>query len=77
MLDNHRPRIELQLSQDFQQRRTLSDLLMFSVYHHIHQLFHATNSSRMRRTVNSGSASSHKARIAAIPYAPLFLTSRT
>ncbi len=48
VLDDHRARIELQLSQDFEQGRTLSELLAFSVHHHVHQLFHATNPVRHR-----------------------------
>src|SRR5438270_7509708 len=77
VLDHDGPRIERQLSQHFQQRRTVSDLLELAIYHNVHQLFHATHSSRMRRTVCAGSASSQKALIAAIPYAPLVLRSRT
>src|SRR5437762_2212361 len=76
VLDHDGARIELKLSQHFEQRRTVSDLPQLAIYHNVHQLFHATHSSRIRRTVCAGSASSQKARIAAIPYAPLVLRSR-
>jgi hypothetical protein len=59
VLDHDRPWIELELAQHIEQRRPGRDSLVFSIDYDIH--------FRILRAASTGSASSHRARIAATP----------
>src|SRR5687767_7340876 len=76
VLDHDGAGIELELIQDLEQRGATRDLFGLSIDYDIDQLRHAISSSRILRAAAAGSASSHSARIAATPYAPLPRTSR-
>src|SRR3989441_10050757 len=70
VLDNHDARIELQRAEQLEQGGASRHRAPLAVHRDLDRVVHPRSSCSMRRAAPAGSAASHKARIAAAPYAP-------
>src|SRR2546422_4452280 len=70
VLDNHDARIELQRAEQLEQGSASRHRAPLAVHRDLDRVVHPGSSCSMRRTAPAGSVASHKARIAAAPYAP-------
>src|SRR3989442_4062209 len=70
VLDDDDARIELQRAEQLEQGGASRHRAPLAVHRDVDRVVHPRSSCSMRRAAPAGSAASHKARIAAAPYAP-------
>src|SRR5436309_15467798 len=70
VLDDPAARIDLQRAEQVEQRGAARHRPPLAVHRDVDRVVHPRSSCSMRRTAPAGSVASHRARIAAAPYAP-------